>query len=74
MTAGEDATEEFDDAGHSTDAWKLMEKYLVGQVDVTSVSTTKSSQFLYKALPTVASVLVVGLVAGVILWRRKRTV
>ncbi|OAE22520.1 hypothetical protein AXG93_2423s1070 [Marchantia polymorpha subsp. ruderalis] len=31
VSAGEDATEEFDDAGHSTDAWKLMEKYVVGQ-------------------------------------------
>ncbi|KAJ8686334.1 hypothetical protein QAD02_022128 [Eretmocerus hayati] len=29
---GKDASEDFDDVGHSTDAHELMEKYLVGEI------------------------------------------
>ncbi|KAL3685762.1 hypothetical protein R1sor_003784 [Riccia sorocarpa] len=68
--AGEDATDDFEETGHSDDARKLMERYLIGHVEGTSEST---SQMLYKTLPVVASVLVLGVVVGTILWRRKRT-
>ncbi|KAL2653772.1 hypothetical protein R1flu_021900 [Riccia fluitans] len=73
--AGEDATDEFDEAGHSEDARKMMDKYLIGQVDEPSTSSisNSSSLFLYKTLPVVASVLVLSVVVGTVLWRRKRT-
>lgn len=33
---GKDATDEFEDAGHSKDARELMEKFFIGELDSTS--------------------------------------
>jgi cytochrome b involved in lipid metabolism len=35
--AGKDATDDFEDAGHSKDARELMEKYFIGELDESSL-------------------------------------
>lgn len=40
--AGQDATTEFEDVGHSDDAVDILEKYYVGDLDPSEISSTKS--------------------------------
>jgi cytochrome b involved in lipid metabolism len=46
--AGDDATEAFEDVGHSSDAREMLKDYLIGELaevnDVTCISRKKSSQ------------------------------
>jgi len=77
--AGGDATEQFEDVGHSEDARELMEDYLIGDLDEKDkvksapkkkVSTTDESKNSEKeswglsTLLIVASVIIVGLAIG----------
>ncbi|KAL2905358.1 Cytochrome b5 isoform A [Bienertia sinuspersici] len=41
---GKDATEDFEDAGHSQDARDLMEKYLVGELDPSAATISEPEQ------------------------------
>lgn len=48
--AGADATESFEDVGHSTDAREMLEQYLIGELHmVGSVSAGKKIQCPYEA-------------------------
>ncbi|KAK8509701.1 hypothetical protein V6N13_093554 [Hibiscus sabdariffa] len=40
--SGKDATDDFEDVGHSDDARELMKKYLIGEVDSTTVPLRKT--------------------------------
>ncbi|KAL2349134.1 hypothetical protein Fmac_003134 [Flemingia macrophylla] len=42
-TTGKDATEEFEDAGHSKSARELMQQYCIGEIDTSSSISTKQS-------------------------------
>lgn len=44
LNEGKDATEDFEDAGHSQDARDLMEKYLVGELDPTAAPIPEPEQ------------------------------
>lgn len=39
--SGKDATEDFEDVGHSDDAKEMMEKYFIGEVDVSTIPVQK---------------------------------
>ena len=41
---GKDATDDFDDAGHSKEARELLTKYYIGDVDFSTVSKSVSSK------------------------------
>lgn len=41
---GKDATEDFEDVGHSDEARELMEKYLIGDMDVSTLPLKQSHQ------------------------------
>ncbi|PIN10952.1 Cytochrome b5 [Handroanthus impetiginosus] len=36
---GKDATDEFDDIGHSHDAWAMLEKYYIGEANKSTIPT-----------------------------------
>ncbi|KAI9091944.1 hypothetical protein K1719_027879 [Acacia pycnantha] len=44
VATGKDATDEFEDAGHSKDARELMEKFCIGELDDTSPPVSSNSQ------------------------------
>ncbi|KEH27869.1 cytochrome b5-like heme/steroid-binding domain protein [Medicago truncatula] len=75
---GRDATEDFEDAGHSKSARELMEKYYIGEFDTSSPISTKkgfSEKFMQlKNKPYLSfSVAVVGIsvVVGFLYLRKK---
>uniref|UniRef100_A0A6N2LL81 Cytochrome b5 heme-binding domain-containing protein n=1 Tax=Salix viminalis TaxID=40686 RepID=A0A6N2LL81_SALVM len=41
ISSGKDATNDFEDVGHSDDARETMEKYVIGEVDATTVPTKR---------------------------------
>ncbi|XP_010460321.1 PREDICTED: cytochrome b5 isoform X1 [Camelina sativa] len=49
---GKDATDEFEDAGHSKDARELMEKYFIGELDESSVPEMPELKIYKKEQPT----------------------
>lgn len=51
LLAEKDATDDFEDVGHSDDAKELMEKYYVGKVDISTLPKKPN----YKPPPQVAS-------------------
>lgn len=67
--AGRDATEAFEDVGHSDEAREILEKYLVGVCDDVSVSTAhaiaiqvnpRSYHSSFSPVPTVSQVATKG--------------
>jgi cytochrome b involved in lipid metabolism len=75
---GRDATEDFEDAGHSKSARELMEQYYIGEFDTSSPIATKkgfSERFaqLKKKQYLGLSVAVVGIsvIAGFLYLRKK---
>ncbi|XP_018594387.1 cytochrome b5 type B-like isoform X3 [Scleropages formosus] len=40
--AGDDATDSFEDVGHSTDAGEMLQQYFVGELHVSVLSTTSA--------------------------------
>ncbi|XP_061449850.1 cytochrome b5 isoform X2 [Rhineura floridana] len=60
--AGRDATESFEDVGHSVDARKMLEQYLIGEVHpVPNNSPSKESSFWTVWLIPVLGALILGL-------------
>jgi cytochrome b involved in lipid metabolism len=74
---GKDVTNDFKDMSHSNDAREMMEKYVIGEVDVTTVPTRRlyvapglggtnpkdeKPGFLIKILQLLAPLLILGLV------------
>ncbi|KAK9122246.1 hypothetical protein Syun_019863 [Stephania yunnanensis] len=76
---GKDATNDFEDVGHSDSARDMMVQYLIGEVDITTVPLRKSfappqqvqynqdktSEFLIKVLQFVVPLLILGLAFAV---------
>lgn len=42
LPSGKDATAEFDDVGHSHDAWAMLEKYYVGEINKSTIPTNNT--------------------------------
>ena len=81
---GKDATDDFEDVGHSDDARSLMEKYYIGEVDKSTVPVTKKynlpprpvqreqeSGFGIKILQYLVPLLILGLAFALRLYTRK---
>ncbi|XVF80288.1 hypothetical protein PTKIN_Ptkin15bG0058700 [Pterospermum kingtungense] len=77
--SGKDATEDFEDVGHSDDANQMMEKYYIGEVDSATVPIKKKfkaqtssavthkhdeSGFLIKILQFAVPLLILGVALG----------
>ena len=76
--AGKDATEDFEDVGHSDDAKEIMEKYYIGEVDSSTVPIPKKFKkqasavthkhdepdFLIKILQFLVPLLILGFAFG----------
>ncbi|XP_054808941.1 cytochrome b5 isoform X1 [Prosopis cineraria] len=80
LATGKDATDEFEDAGHSQSARELMEKFCIGEVDPSPPVSSKnqaaiySEKFLqltkqYWAVPV--AVLGISVIAGFLYLRKK---
>jgi len=83
---GKDVTNDFKDMSHSNDAREMMEKYVIGEVDVTTVPTRRlyvapglggtnpkdeKPGFLIKILQLLAPLLILGLVLVVWTYTKK---
>jgi hypothetical protein len=83
---GKDATNDFEDVGHSDDAREMMEKYVIGEVDVTTVPTKRlyvapglggtnpkdeKPGFLIKILQLLVPLLILGLALAVRTYTKK---
>lgn len=79
MVAGKDATEDFEDVGHSTSARDMMDEYYVGDIDPSSFPSKptftpakqaaynpdKSSEFLIKILQFFVPLAILALAVAV---------
>ena len=83
---GKDVTNDFKDMSHSNDAREMIEKYVIGEVDVTTVPTRRlyvapglggtnpkdeKPGFLIKILQLLAPLLILGLVLVVWTYTKK---
>ena len=73
--AGKDATNDFEDVGHSNTARDMMDQYCIGEIDASSVpakrayvppqqpsyNPDKSSEFVIKILQFLVPILILGL-------------
>ncbi|XP_065863115.1 cytochrome b5 [Euphorbia lathyris] len=76
-STGADATNDFEDVGHSDAARDMMEKYYIGEIDAATVplkrthirkknsNQKKSSEFLIKILQFIVPLLILGLALAV---------
>ncbi|KAJ6828624.1 cytochrome b5 [Iris pallida] len=76
---GKDATNDFEDVGHSNSAREMMDKYYIGDIDASTVPTKRSyippqqpaynqdktSDFVIKILQFLVPILILGLAFGV---------
>ncbi|MBA0562940.1 hypothetical protein Golob_007958 [Gossypium lobatum] len=76
--SGKDATDDFEDVGHSDDAREQMQKYYIGEVDATTIparrmykaqtSTAATQQeepgFLFKIIQFLVPLLILGFAFG----------
>ncbi|XP_008791612.1 cytochrome b5 [Phoenix dactylifera] len=76
---GKDATDDFEDVGHSTSAKEMMSKYCIGEIDSSSIPTKrmyvppqqasynpdKTSEFVIKILQFLVPILILGLAFAV---------
>jgi cytochrome b involved in lipid metabolism len=84
---GKDATNEFEDVGQSDDAREMMEKYVIGEVDLTTVLTKRlyvapglggtnprdeKPGFLIKILQLLVPLLILGLALAVRTYTKKK--
>lgn len=79
MIAGKDATDDFEDVGHSDDARDMMHKYYIGEVDKATVpkkrtyvapadrkyNPDKTSDFIVKILQFIVPLVILGLAFAV---------
>ncbi|KAL8095680.1 cytochrome b5 [Apium graveolens] len=78
-STGKDATDDFEDVGHSDNAREMMEKYYIGEIDAATVpqkrtftspqqsnyNPDKSSEFIIKILQFLVPILILGLAFAV---------
>jgi len=84
---GKDATNEFEDVGQSDYAREMMEKYVIGEVDLTTVLTKRlyvapglggtnpkdeKPRFLIKILQLLVPLLILGLALAVRTYTKKK--
>ncbi|XP_059660271.1 cytochrome b5-like [Cornus florida] len=76
---GKDATDDFEDVGHSTSARSMMDEYYVGDIDSSTIPTTthytppkqpqynqdKTSDFIIKLLQFLVPLIILGLAVAV---------
>ncbi|XP_031478452.1 cytochrome b5-like [Nymphaea colorata] len=76
---GKDATDDFEDVGHSTSARAMMDEYLVGEIDASSFPTKpkymppkqpyynqdKTSEFIIKILQFLVPLAILGLAVAI---------
>ncbi|KAG0504626.1 hypothetical protein KC19_N011300 [Ceratodon purpureus] len=55
LATGKDATDDFEDVGHSAGARELMKKYLIGDMDVTTLPVEESDEKTPQILPNKGS-------------------
>lgn len=79
MVLGKDATDDFEDVGHSTSARDMMEEYFVGEIDPSTIPSKptytpakqaaynpdKSSEFLIKILQFLVPLAILSLAVAV---------
>ncbi|KAB5531531.1 hypothetical protein DKX38_018201 [Salix brachista] len=85
-STGKDATNDFEDVGHSDDARELMEKYVIGEADATTVPTKRlyvapglggtnlkdeKPGFLIKILQIIVPLLILGVALAVRTYTKK---
>ena len=76
---GKDATDDFEDVGHSESAREMMEQYCVGEIDPTTIpkktkytppkqphyNQDKTSEFIIKILQFLVPLAILGLAVGI---------
>ncbi|KAL5848596.1 hypothetical protein ACOSQ4_006609 [Xanthoceras sorbifolium] len=76
---GKDATDEFEDVGHSTTAREMMHQYHVGDIDISSIpkkkmytppkqphyNQDKTSEFIIKLLQFLVPIAILGFAVGI---------
>ncbi|XP_031266389.1 cytochrome b5 [Pistacia vera] len=76
---GKDATDDFEDVGHSSSAKELMAEYYVGEIDVSTIpkkktytppkqphyNQDKTSEFIVKLLQFLVPLAILGLAVGI---------
>ncbi|VVB07371.1 unnamed protein product [Arabis nemorensis] len=77
-STGKDATDDFEDVGHSESAREMMEQYYVGEIDTTTIpkkvkytppkqphyNQDKTSEFIIKILQFLVPLAILGLAVG----------
>lgn len=77
--AGKDATDDFEDVGHSSSARAMMDEFYVGDIDTSTIPTKikytppkqphydqdKTSEFVIKLLQFLVPLLILGLAVGI---------
>ncbi|XP_010413956.1 PREDICTED: cytochrome b5-like [Camelina sativa] len=78
-STGKDATDDFEDVGHSESAREMMEQYYVGEIDKTTIpkkvkytppkqphyNQDKTSEFIIKILQFLVPLAILGLAVGI---------
>ncbi|GLU03824.1 hypothetical protein SLE2022_210000 [Rubroshorea leprosula] len=78
-STGKDATDDFEDVGHSSTAKAMMDEFFVGEIDSSTVPTKtkytppkqphyeqdKTSEFVIKLLQILVPLLILGLAVGI---------
>ncbi|KFK26373.1 hypothetical protein AALP_AA8G240100 [Arabis alpina] len=78
-STGKDATDDFEDVGHSESAREMMEQYYVGEIDTTTIpkkvkytppkqphyNQDKTSEFIIKLLQFLVPLAILGLAVGI---------
>lgn len=78
-STGKDASNDFDDIGHSTSAYTMMEEYYVGDIDSSTIPSTvdytppkqphynqdKTSEFVIKILQFLVPLFILGVAVGI---------
>lgn len=79
MFAGKDASNDFDDIGHSTSAYTMMEEFYVGDIDSSTIPSKvdytppkqphynqdKTSEFVIKILQFLVPLFILGVAVGI---------
>jgi len=79
LFSGKDATDDFEDVGHSESAREMMEQYYVGEIDPTTIpkkvkytppkqphyNQDKTSEFIIKLLQFLVPLAILGLAVGI---------
>lgn len=84
---GKDATDDFDDVGHSTSARAMMDEFYVGDIDTSSIPSKskytppkqphynqdKTPEFIIKLLQFLVPLLILGLAVGIRFFTKSST-